>query len=78
MTAPKFIPSPPKAFSLSILKNRATEINKNKDELKAFLGEIMANKKSPLRSDSAKITPGKQKEIPQDVLEDLLAVKSEE
>ena len=61
----------PKAFSLNILKNKTPEVNKNKDELKAFLGEIMANKKPKTVSDP-------KKEIPQDVLEDLLAVKPEE
>jgi len=60
---------PPKAFSLNILKNKAKEINKNKDELKAFLSEIMANKKPKVVSPAIQIP---KKEVPQDVLEDLL------
>jgi hypothetical protein len=81
-------PLPPKAFSLNILNNKTKEINKNKEELKAFLGEIMANKKPPLRQDSAGqasiskpipvATKNPEKEIPQDVLESLLRVKTED
>ncbi|MFA5000606.1 MAG: type IV secretion system DNA-binding domain-containing protein [Candidatus Paceibacterota bacterium] len=92
-SAPKPLakPAPPKAFSLSILKNKAQSSNpstplgasKNKDELKAFLGEIMANKKPKTVSASSTSNPSvrsnsqpdPKKEIPQDVLEDLLAVK---
>ncbi len=74
-TIPKTNP-PPKAFPLKVLKNKAKEVNKNKDELKAFLGEIMTNKKSkkdlPLPPQTSK------KEIPQDVLENLLNIKSDD
>lgn len=86
--APVFKPKPsvanlpPKTFSLNILKNKKPEADKNKNELKAFLSDIMANKKPPLRSSPAGQAPvaiqNSQKEIPQDVLEDLLQVKTEE
>ncbi|MCX6712115.1 MAG: type IV secretion system DNA-binding domain-containing protein [Candidatus Vogelbacteria bacterium] len=65
---------PPKSFSLNILKNKTPEINKNKDELKAFLSEIMANKKPKLVSPTTVIKK-ETKEIPQEVLEDLLKIK---
>lgn len=75
--------TPPKAFSLNILKNRPPEINKNKEELKAFLSNIMANKKpkeesiKPIFPKIAPSSRGSQKEIPQEVLEDLLSIKPE-
>ena len=87
-TTPTFVASKPKdvannlpkAFSLNVLKNKAKETNKNKDELKAFLSDIMANKKpKPVATPPAVQTSKKEtKEIPQDVLEDLLKVKPEE
>lgn len=76
--------TPPKAFSLNILKNRSPEINKNKEELKAFLSDIMASKKpkeestKPIFPKIAPSSQGPQKEIPQEVLEDLLSIKPEE
>ncbi|MFA6254113.1 MAG: type IV secretion system DNA-binding domain-containing protein [Candidatus Paceibacterota bacterium] len=77
--------NPPKAFSLNVLKNKTKEINKNKDELKAFLSDIMANKKpktvvptpasAPVASPTTQVS---KKEIPQNVLEDLLRIKPSE
>jgi hypothetical protein len=74
---------PPKTFSLDILKNKTKEPNKNKEELKAFLSEIIANKKVAKEPIQPPPSPVKspipaQKEIPQDVLEDLLRVKPDE
>ncbi len=76
--------TPPKSFSLNILKNKTQEVNKNKEELKAFLSDIIANKK-PKEKVSSSVPPKTtfssqtpQKEIPKEVLEDLLSVKPEE
>jgi hypothetical protein len=92
-TAPVFtakapsVSVPPKAFSLNILNNKTKEINKNKDELKAFLSDIMANKKpkpvapttviktSPMTVVGGSKAHASAKEIPQDVLEDLLKME---
>lgn len=78
----------PKTFSLNILKNKTQEVNKNKEELKAFLSDIMASKKSSSQTDKAgqapivkPVTVASQtppKEIPQEILEDLLKIKTDE
>lgn len=77
--------TPPKAFSLNILKSKPPSTNnRNKEELKAFLKEVIANKEKPKVKNLTETPPpapniqiNSSKEIPQTVLENLLKVETD-